>query len=388
VQPEFSAASLPELIDTLVWGLLAFCLLSYFIGSYLFEVLAQKLGEPRWMAWVPIANLYLALRLLGWGNLFWMLLAGYGVGLLGILLPAPLSMIAALAIIPTALAGVVVGFVYWPMLARRRDLPIWVGLLLVLPQFALMPLEFLVSETALFALSMAMSAVAFAAFLWIVFHDGAPEAPPHPIGFVLTGFGALVGVVLALKLPVWLEESGAIEQMQVALAQASQASLDGTSTEESEDFAALLAMFGDEAAAAANPDAKPEEAEPARTDAGEPAPHPVADSCPPEHREAGARPPFGREWWCEIETQQGWVRDGPARRWMHARAVEEEGAYRHGKRHGTWTRYWRTGGRHTQAEFSDGAQHGWMHRWDEAGRLEQQTWFENGEPAPLATPGV
>jgi hypothetical protein len=265
VQPEFSAASLPELIDTLVWGLLAFCLLSYFIGSYLFEVLAQKLGEPRWMAWVPIANLYLALRLLGWGNLFWMLLAGYGVGLLGILLPAPLSMIAALAIIPTALAGVVVGFVYWPMLARRRDLPIWVGLLLVLPQFALMPLEFLVSETALFALSMAMSAVAFAAFLWIVFHDGAPEAPPHPIGFVLTGFGALVGVVLALKLPVWLEESGAIEQMQVALAQASQASLDGTSTEESEDFAALLAMFGDEAAAAANPDAKPEEAEPART---------------------------------------------------------------------------------------------------------------------------
>lgn len=377
-----SAESLPDLIRTLLWGVLVLCVLSYFIGSYLFEVLAQKIGEPRWMAWVPIANLYLSLRLIGWGSLFWWLLGGYALGLLGLLLP-PLSFLAALVLVPTALAGIAIGFAYWPLLARQRGLPLAVGLLLVLPQLALVPLERVLSETALFALSLAGSAVAFAAFLWIVFHDGGPESPPHPIGYVLTALGAAVGVVLALSLPAWLEESGALASMQVALATARAQESPHAPSEANEKIAGWLASFG--GGAAHGDDAGVTAMPMLRIDVGEPDPHVVADACPPELREAGARPPAGLEWWCEIETPEGRVRHGPARRWMHARAVAEEGEYRHGVRHGTWTRYWRTGGRHTQAEFRDGVQHGWMHRWDEAGRLESRTFFRDGEPA---SPGV
>jgi len=182
-----------------------------------------------------------------------------------------------------------------------------------------------------------------------------------------------------MKLPDWLEESGALAQLQVALAQAQGAESGDVAGEDLADLLAILEAGGADGAGTGEPTSH------SRGDADEPDPHPVADACPPDHREAGARPPEGREWWCEVETARGWVRDGPARRWRHARAVEEEGEYRDGERHGTWTRFWRTGGRHTQAEFREGKQHGWMHRWDEAGRLEGATYFEVGEPAPLAS---
>lgn len=381
MEPALSIAALPAWIDSLLWGFLAFCVLSYFLGAYLFEVLAQKLGEPRWMAWVPIANLYLGLRLIGWGSLFWWLIGGYLVSFAGVLLPGPLAMVTMLAIVPTVLVVLVVSLAYWPLLARKRDLPIWVGLLLVLPQFAVALIQLFVSPTVYFSLSLVCSGVGFVAFLWIVFHDGGPQAAPHPVGLALTAVAALLAIGLGMKLPDWLEESGAIEQMQVALAQAQGvASSDATSEELSHLLAILEASGADELQNTGSE--QPAARSPG--DAAEPDPHPVADVCPPDHREAGARPPEGREWWCEVETERGWVRDGPARRWLHARAVAEEGGYRLGARHGTWTRYWRTGGRHSQAEFRDGKQHGWMHRWDEAGRLEGATYFEAGEPAPLA----
>ena len=43
-------------ISAAIWGLVLLSVLFYFVGSYLVEILAQKLDEPRWMAWVPIAN--------------------------------------------------------------------------------------------------------------------------------------------------------------------------------------------------------------------------------------------------------------------------------------------------------------------------------------------
>ncbi len=374
-------ASIPAWIDSLLWGFLALCVLSYFLTAYLFEVLAQKLGEPRWMAWVPIANLYLGLRLIGWGSLFGWLVAGYVVSFAGVWLPGPLAMVAMLVMVPTVLIVLVLSLVYWPLLARRRDLPIAVGLLLVLPPFGVALLQLVVPPTVHVALSLASSAIGLAAFLWIVFYDGGPEAAPHPVGWALTGVAVVVAIGVGVKLPGWLEESGAVAQMQVALAKAQQASPDDATNE---DLAALLAIFEGGDAPQAVLASAPADGPASRVDVAEPDPHPVADACPPGHREAGARPPEGREWWCEMSTDRGFVRDGPARRWMHARAVEEEGQYRNGERHGTWTRFWRTGGRHTQAEFRDGDQHGWMHRWDEAGRLEGRTWFQDGEPAPLA----
>jgi hypothetical protein len=220
VEPAFFIDALPAWIDSLLWGFLAFCVLSYFLGAYLFEVLAQKLGEPRWMAWVPIANLYVGLRLIGWGSLFWWLIGGYVISFAGAFLPGPLAMVAMLAMVPTVLVVLVVSLAYWPLLARKRDLPIWVGLLLVLPQFAVALVQLFVSPTTYVSLSLVSSAVGFVAFLWIVFHDGGPQSAPHPVGLALTAVAALVAIGLGLKLPGWLEESGAIEQMQVALAQA------------------------------------------------------------------------------------------------------------------------------------------------------------------------
>jgi len=383
VESDLDATALAAWIPTLAWGFAALCVLSYFVGSYLFEVLAQKLDEPRWMAWVPIANLYLALRLLGWGSLFWWLLAGYAFGFLGMLLPGPLALLAGLAIAATVLVAIGVGFAYWPLLARRRDLPIWVGLLLVVPQFVAMPLELVLSELAMVVVSLAVAALGLAAFLWIVFHDGGPEAAPHPVGWALTGLGAVVAAALAWWAPTWIEESGALEPVQVALAQAAAEDEDAAELDALRGWFARLAGGVEEDAGI--PAVVPAAASGvlARLGADAPAPPPVPDECPEGHREAGARPPAGRAWWCEVQTPDGWVREGPSRRWRHARAVEEEGLYRDGKRHGTWTRYWGTGGRHTQAEFRDGAQNGWMLRWDEAGRLTERIRFEDGAPAPL-----
>jgi hypothetical protein len=327
---------------------------------------------------VPIANLYLGLRLIGWGSLFWWLIGGYVISFAGAFLPGPLAMVAMLAMVPTVLVVLVVSLAYWPLLARKRDLPIWVGLLLVLPQFAVALVQLFVSPTTYVSLSLVSSAVGFVAFLWIVFHDGGPQSAPHPVGLALTAVAALVAIGLGLKLPGWLEESGAIEQMQVALAQAQGMASRDASSEELSDLLATFKAGSDDMRNTDGPASHPP------GDGAAPDPHRVAEVCPPDHREAGARPPDGREWWCEVETDRGWVRDGPARRWLHARAVAEEGSYRRGARHGTWTRYWRTGGRHTQAEFRDGEQHGWMHRWDVAGRLGGATYFEAGEPAPLA----
>jgi len=371
--------ALPGLLGTFLWGALFACVLFYFASSYLYEILAQKLGEPRWMAWVPIVNGYLMLRLIGLGVVFWVLLAGVAVGMLGMLLPGPLSLLSALALVPTALAAVVLGLVYWPMLARRRELPIWVGLVILVPNVSGLLQPFLADRVFL-ALQLALSAVALGAFLWIVFHDGGPEAAPHPVGWVLTGIGALAAVAFGLWLPAWLEESGGMEQVQVALAAAT-AQAQASEPADADAAGWLDRLGGGDAAGgegvAPTPAVAPRE----------PEAHVVADSCPPGAHEAGARPPQGLEWWCEIETPAGRLRHGPSRRWLHARAVAEEGEYREGRRHGTWTRFWRTGGRHTQAEFRDGLQHGWMHRWDEAGRLGSQTWYQDGEPAPLAMPG-
>ena len=49
-------------ISAAIWGVVLLSALFYFVASYLFEILAQKLDEPRWMAWVPVVNLYLMLN--------------------------------------------------------------------------------------------------------------------------------------------------------------------------------------------------------------------------------------------------------------------------------------------------------------------------------------
>jgi len=74
-----------------------------------------------------------------------------------------------------------------------------------------------------------------------------------------------------------------------------------------------------------------------------------------------------------------WVRHGPSRTWHDNGYLESEGVYDHGRRNGTWIRYWRSGGRRVQAQFRDDVQHGWMYRWDVYGKLESTVRYADGE---------
>jgi hypothetical protein len=362
-------------ISAAIWGLVLLSVLFYFVGSYLVEILAQKLDEPRWMAWVPIANMYLMLKLVGWEKWFWVFLGGHAVLLLAVFLPPAVTFVAMLLTIPIGLTALVLGFGYWPKLATRRDLPLWVGLLMIAPQFVagliggVYPGAWIVALLA--------SLVGFGAFLYIVFHDGRPKSAPHPIGYALTLVGGLLMAGLLHVVPERLAANPAFQQGLQQFSQQLEASL-GDSSKEGFSAEALLGSIG------AVPGEQSEMGVPTSEGSDGPAPQHVATTCPPETREAGLRAPEGRDWWCEIETPDGWVRHGPARTWLANGQLETEGEYHRGLRTGSWTRYWPSGVRRAQAEFRDGEQHGWQHGWDEYGDPASKVYYEAGKPLPAS----
>ena len=367
-----TSQSLVAWISAAIWGLVLVIALFYFVGSYLVEILAQKLDEPRWMAWVPIANLYLMLKLVGWEMWFWVFLGGYAVVLLAIFLPPAVTFVAMLLLIPIGLTALVLGLGYWPKLAKRRDLPLWVGLLMIAPQFVAGLIESLYPGAwvvALFA-----SLVGFGAFLYIVFHDGGPLAAPHPIGYALTLAGGLLTAGFLHVLPERLAASPEFQQGLAQLSQQFEASF-GDSPDAGFSAQSLLGSGAEAAEQAAG-------GVPTSHGPGEPKPHHVATTCPPETREAGRRAPEGRDWWCEIESPGGWIRHGPALTWLASGQLETEGEYRRGLRNSSWTRYWPSGVRRAQAEFRDGQQHGWQHGWDEYGEPASEVYYEAGKPLP------
>ena len=214
--------------------------------------------------------------------------------------------------------------------------------------------------------SLLASVATLVAFLKIVFHDGKPSNGPHPIGYALTLFGVLVTGAALQALPGTLtEDEGFQEAWQEIAAQLESTPVAGIRawTDASEEAVAEIV--------------------PARSPLEEPEPVEITTTCPTGTREASGTQNGGRSWWCELEGERGGLRHGPSRSWFPNGYVEAEGEFDHGRRTGTWTRYWRSGGRHVQAEFHDDVQHGWMHRWDAFGEFETAVRYEEGEPSSL-----
>jgi len=373
LDPAASSEQLLTWLANATWWITGAVAIFYFVCCYLFEILAQKLDEPRWMAWVPLANFYLMLKLVGWEKWLAWILGGYAVMLLGFFLPGPLAFVAMLVVIPLALGGIALGLGYWPKLAVRRDLPVWVGLLMVLPQLVAGAIQSIAPEAWLVPLLATL--VAFGAFLAIVFHDGPPKVPPHPIGYAITLASALGTALMLNGVSERLVESAGFQQeMQEMMGQL-----------EGEEFSAA-ALFGD--LWGESLDQAPEIVPSAwqRRSSGEPPIRHVATVCPADAREFGTSPE-DLEWGCEIETGDAWVRHGPHRSFFESGQLESEGMYEQGRRIGTWTRYWPTGRRRAQAEFRDGEQAGWMHRWNADGRLASEVYYVDDEPVPASLAG-
>ncbi len=368
-----SPESVLDLIHRLLWAFVALAAAFYFVTSYLFEVLAQKEDQPRWMAWVPIVNFHLMLRLVGWDGLFWLLVCGYPIAFLLLLLPSPLHFVSILLFFPLGLTILVVGLGYWPKLAAQRGLPFWVGLLMIVPQLVVAVVESVAPDAWL--LVFGLSLVPLVVLFVIVFHDGRPLFPPHPIGYVLTVLGAVVTV-------------GAVQLVSDRLAAdpAFALALGGLVKEveaDGDEGGSFFEAFGggDDDEEDSGP-AAPEPAGPVGP--GEPAPHHVAYECPAGARERSEERPDGRAWWCEIERGGGWVRHGPARTWFASGQIETQGEYEEGRRSGVWTRYWPSGVRRFQAEFRADRQEGWMHRWDARGNLESEVLYRDDAPVSAA----
>lgn len=105
---EGQSVSLGASLVATVLPLLVFLGLYSYI-AYCVQVMAQKTGTPDgWLAWVPIVNIFLMIRMAG-KSYWWFLL---------LLVP---------------LVNIVVSAILWMNVAVRRNKPGWVGLLMLIP---------------------------------------------------------------------------------------------------------------------------------------------------------------------------------------------------------------------------------------------------------------
>lgn len=133
-------------------------------------------------------------------------------------------------------------------------------------------------------------------------------------------------------------------------------------------------------------------------------------ACPRGTALTGARPPAGREQWCEKLDQSGnRVRHGPYRAWypdgrikIEGQFVEgdrsgrwtfwhgnglwdgkgqkkEEGEFRAGKEHGLWTRWYSLGPKRDEGEYRDGVKRGRWASWHELGQKEREGQYLDGQ---------
>ncbi len=135
-----------------------------------------------------------------------------------------------------------------------------------------------------------------------------------------------------------------------------------------------------------------------------------AIACPGGTALTEARPPAGREQWCERLDQSGnRVRHGPYRAWypdgrikIEGQFVEgdksgrwtfwhgnglwdgkgqkkEEGEFRAGKEHGVWTRWYSLGPKRDEGEYRDGVKRGRWAFWYELGQKEREGQYLDGQ---------
>jgi hypothetical protein len=123
-----------------------------------------------------------------------------------------------------------------------------------------------------------------------------------------------------------------------------------------------------------------------RLEPGAPVPARMADSsssinasrCPTGTRQMGSSPPQGYSTWCE---RSDGAKHGGSASWYENGELESKGTYADGLRVGVWRRYFQDGSTKVEAAFEDGKQNGLMRVFDASGRIVRETRFRDGQPA-------
>lgn len=348
--------------------------------SWTLDVMADKEDEPRWLAWLPICNLYLAFRLaeLGLGAFMLVLCVSLGVlgaaGLLGELLGGWLLTVVA----GVWAAGIwFLSFLVCVRIAQRRDVSAFFGVLA-----AAWPL---VALLVMFPTYWPAALVPIVAWIRIAFHDGLPYHFPHPIAVPVLGVIAFAAVapvdVITRELASITQELHGEIEAELDLG-AMTAELDRMLIEQAKQ--GLEPPPGDPAAAQGNtnpgaptqPPPAAAAAEPERElDASE---RLVTDdaACPTGTVVAGVRPPGGNEVWCE----KNGVRHGPYVAWYDTGQVKTRGVFDEGLEAYQWLGFWENGNKKVEARFRNGMQHGRMTQYDDTGIETSESEWRNGEP--------
>lgn len=91
----------------------------YAYAAFCFQTIAKKTGtENGWFAWVPILNVYLMCKIAGKSG-WWILL---------LLIP---------------LVGIVISIILWMEIAKARQKPTWLGILMIIPGVSLFIMGYL-----------------------------------------------------------------------------------------------------------------------------------------------------------------------------------------------------------------------------------------------------
>jgi len=351
---------------------LAFALFS----AWTVEVAAAKEDEPRWMAWVPVANAYLLFRLAGFSLGAFMLVLFGSMALFGIagVISTGIGSWFLLAVVGVWSLGIwLLTFLLCVRIAERRGVHPFVGVLCAAGP--------VINLLTVIPFLMPLALVPFVAWLYIVFHDGTPGEPPHPLAWAVTAVGL---VAVAVPLTLFSENVGAWNEL---MAEQMESTTDM-------DMAALTAALEAETAPPAvavppSPPAAPE-ADPSDRvrelaaalahDGRERESSEVLieddGACPKGTEVAGARFPDGHEIWCT----RGTTRHGPYVAWYPSGELEARGHFRDGLESGLWVRYWENGVRKVEAEFQDGVQHGTMTQFDQMGFVQAESRWDQGQP--------
>ena len=309
---------LHQVATLLVIGWTVIAAVIYVVYCLSLQAIADKLDYPAsWLSWVPYLQ-FLVPHLLC-GQKWYIFVFAFFL--------APISSMgfAFLGIWPLSLFFFLVplGYLFFLYggIAYRRQLPIWLGILSLLPPFGIF------------------------AFLYIAFHDGFGFKPFWPGVAIWTLLGlypileldfskpidqttqtqTLVADILSGKVdPKDLESQlQAIAQKQGMATATNSTTADGQIVEDLK--ATIASQFGGKDAPTQDgPDPRRETY--------------AEKSCPPSLEEKGARPHLGFESWCVIPSKPE-VRHGDYWKWHPDGSLSSFGAFAHGKREGTWLKW-------------------------------------------------
>jgi hypothetical protein len=317
----------------------------YFLHSLCLQAIADKLDcEYSWVAWVPYFQFYLPHVLSGQS---WTLftfaffiapVAAMGFAFLGIIV---------LALIFFFMPFFYIVFLYGGM-AYRRQLPIWLGVLCLVPGLGIIP------------------------FAYIAFHDGFGIKPFWP-GAILVG---MIGVVVAVPsedLP-HTQETRELETLVRELMKNKDQIMDQEFVKTvSKNTAPILEKIENAA----------EDTTATVSKTTQSLPDPKREihaqkSCPPSLEEKGGRPPEQFESWCAVPGQPD-SRHGDYWEWGLDGSLITFGSYVKNKRNGEWFRWYRNGIKKATAEYENGKQVGAYNLWNQDGTLQETVLFKDGK---------